>query len=336
MARLMNFVGIEGDKKLRLGFVGCGAHAKQSLYPSIRFTPFKLVSVCAKHIESAQRTALEYGAEKFYIDYKAMIQEGNLDAIIVCANKELHYEIGMYALEQGLHVFIEKPPAPTTKESKEMIDLAKKQNKYLMVGFNRRFAPCINEMKKIVENKIENPHFFHGQFCIGETIDEWQLLSEIGIHYFDLARFFFGDVENLQVQRNCLKDNFVTLIINLSFANGKIGVLHLSNRYLWAKPSEEIHIYGDEASVSVKNMQLLEFNKSSSNNIGEIPDDGEKTMVWQPNYSHGSEKNQYFFLNGYGFELLYFYDSIVNNQAPMSNIEDAHKALEIAERVKNI
>lgn len=319
---------------VRLGFVGCGVHARQSLYPCLQYLPFELVATCAKHLENAQRTAKLFGAERAYDDYRQMLAKEKLEAVLISIGPKLHYEIALKAMEKGLHVFVEKPPAESSKQTSKMLKLSQKTGRHLMVGFNRRFAPTFVEAKRIMESSsFENPHFFLANFFVGETKSEWDLILDIGIHYFDLARFFFGEIKDVSAVK-AKKGNLSTLTVTLRFTNGRIGVVNLSNRYLWSKPSERVSILGDECQVTIDNLQTLIFNKATTAFPGEVPQEREKTTIWQPNYSVGVEKNQSIFLNGYAYELSHFYQVIRGKEKLRSGINEGHEALKIAEKVR--
>lgn len=334
--KMSDLIKDKSSPRVNIGFVGCGVHARQSLYPCLRHLPFNLTAICAKHLENAQRTAKLFGAERAYNDYEKMFEKEKIEAVLVSVGPKLHYEITLKAMEKGLHVFVEKPPAESSKQTLKMLELSQKTSRHLMVGFNRRFAPTFVEVKRIIESSsFKKPHLLLANFFVGETKSEWDLILDVGIHYFDLARFFFGEVENISAVK-VEKGNFSTLVATLRFVGGKIGVISLSNRYLWAKPSERVTVLGDECQVSVDNLHRLVFSKATVASPGRVSRESEKTTLWQPNYSVGVEENQLFFLNGYAYELMHFYRVIKGKEKLCSGICDGHEALKIAEEIKRV
>lgn len=312
---------------LKLGFIGCGRHAQESLYPCLRFTPFELVATCAKHLEHARLLGKQFGACGFYDDYKKMINKERLDALIVSINPQMHYELALYALEKKLPIFVEKPPAPTAKMAKEL------SRGTVMVGFQKRFAPAYKKAKEIITNReFGKAHLFNASFCIGETGSEKQLILDAAIHLIDLIRFFLGDVAAINCKKTA-KGSSSSFAILFKMENGAIGSLTLSNRFSWSKMSEKIEIYGEESRVLVNNLHTLYYDQATISQPGIPPANSELTYLWRPSYAVGAATNQTLFLNGYAYELIHFADVILGRQKLQSSILDGMKALEIIEEL---
>jgi myo-inositol 2-dehydrogenase/D-chiro-inositol 1-dehydrogenase len=321
-------------KEIKVAFVGCGKHATDNLYPSLKHASMNLVSVCARHLENAERQALLFGAETAYDDYRQMLDNEEIDALIVCVNPELHYEISMEALKRGIPVFVEKPPAPGVKEAKEMLELSKKTNKFLMVGFNKRFGPVYKEAKNLIEKgSTGNLDSIFIRSYVGPTKDEQTLLIDVGIHYIDLLRFFAGDIKNLQVKKKIHGDK-ATVVIFCEFNHGAIGTLQLSNNFSWSKPGEYIEILGQESLLILDDCHKLIFHKPTIASPGELNLEQEKSTIWEPNYSIPVKENNLIFLNGYAFELRYFAESIRQGYEGSSSIKDGLEALSVIEKIK--
>jgi predicted dehydrogenase len=321
-------------KEIKVAFVGCGKHATENLYPALKYAYMDLVSVCARHLENAERQAVFFGAETAYDDYRVMLDNEKIDALIVCVNPDLHYQVAMEALKRGIPVFVEKPPAPGIKEAQEMLELSKKNDKFLMVGFNKRFGPVYKEAKNLIDKgNLGNLNSIFIRAYVGPTKDEKTLISDVGIHYIDLLRFFGGGIKSLQVKKKLHKDK-ATVIILSEFNNGMLGTLHLSNNFSWAKPGEYIEILGQESLLILNDCHKLIFHKPTIASPGELNLEQEKSTVWEPNYSIPVKENSLIFLNGYVFELRYFAQSIRKGYDCSSNIQDGLEALSIIEKIK--
>lgn len=314
-------------RTLKLGFIGCGRHAQESLYPSLRFTPFELIATCAHHLENAERVGKQFGAEKFYDDYQKMINREKLDALIVSINPQMHYEIGLYAAKKHLPVFVEKPPAPTAKLAGEM------NQGIVMVGFQKRFAPAYKKAKEIINSReFGQPHLFNASFCVGETGSEKQLIFDTGIHFIDLIRFFLGEIESLS-SKKAKRGNLASITLLLKMKNGAVGSLILSDRFSWPKMSERIEIYGEESRVVVDNLHTLYYDRPTIASPGLPPSQGELSLVWRPSYPVGVVTNQSLFLNGYAYELIHFAEVVAGRLKVESSITEGRKALEIIEKI---
>ena len=89
-----------------------------------------------------------------YTDYKKMIDEVKPDAVFVVTPTKMHYEMVMYALEHGCHVFCEKPFCLTPGEGEKMVALAKAKGLVNQVGYHNRFIGTFNEMKRLLASGI--------------------------------------------------------------------------------------------------------------------------------------------------------------------------------------
>src|SRR5207302_6424726 len=95
--------------------------------------------------------ATKYGA-KPYTDYKEMLKNADIDAVIVAGPNSLHAQQSIDALAAGKHVLCEKPMATTREDARAMIDAAKKNKKFLMIGLNQRLMPPHVRAKEILQS----------------------------------------------------------------------------------------------------------------------------------------------------------------------------------------
>lgn len=99
-----------------------------------------------------------------YTDYKKMIEEIKPDCVYVVTPTRLHYEMVMFALEYGCHVFCEKPFALTVDQGEKMVALAKAKGLVNQVGYHNRYVGTFNEMKNLLtKGIIGTPFHFMGE-----------------------------------------------------------------------------------------------------------------------------------------------------------------------------
>ena len=110
---------------VRIGMVGTSWWADEMHLPSLTSHSQAVVAAIAgRGREAAEAMAGKFGIPLIYADYRQMIDEANLDAIVISAPDDLHYDIAMYALDAGLHVLCEKPLALTGAQAKAMYEKA--------------------------------------------------------------------------------------------------------------------------------------------------------------------------------------------------------------------
>ena len=106
----------EFDKRLNVGVVGLGSHAYRNILPAMHYLPVRLKAFCDINLDLARQTGEEYGVEACFKNAGEMYQSEELDAVFVVVSPEMHPELVCEALEVGLHVWMEKPPAVLASE----------------------------------------------------------------------------------------------------------------------------------------------------------------------------------------------------------------------------
>lgn len=140
----------------------------------------------------------------FYEDYKELIDKEKPDFIISALPTYLHEEAATYALSKGVHVFSEKPMAPTLKACENMIKAAKENDRKLMIGQCLRFRPAFLKIKELIENKtygeVYRAEFTRYSATPKWTWKNWILNPELSggcaidmhIHDVDMINLLFG------------------------------------------------------------------------------------------------------------------------------------------------
>lgn len=148
----------EGDvvsSQVRLGIIGIGAQGGMyaqfisgGMAPSVT-----LGAICDIDPAKARVVAEKYPDVPFFDDYKAMIASGLVDAVVTTIPHYDHAEVGIYALEHGMHLIGEKPAGVYTKQVKELMACAKSHPELTFaIMFNQRNNPLYQRIKEIVDN----------------------------------------------------------------------------------------------------------------------------------------------------------------------------------------
>jgi len=148
---------IDTSKKFRIGFVGCGWIAGAHLRALKNQPDVEIVAGCDLIPGKAAKFFEEGGVEGVKTDYashKEMIDDKslNLDAVTICTYNRQHATPAIYALENGLHVLLEKPFTVTLEEAVEVMKAEKKSGKILSIGFQPRLDENMKKIKQIVES----------------------------------------------------------------------------------------------------------------------------------------------------------------------------------------
>jgi len=309
----------------RVGFVGCGNHATHSLYPCLSWAPIDLAAVSDLDEQKAGRTVRRFGARRPYTDYRRMMDEMSLDAVLVCGPPELHRDVALEALSRGLHVWMEKPPAPTLDDARAIADLARQNDRHVQIGFMMRFAPAYARLKQIVESEeFGRAGLIEGKYCCWNVPDHRHHLLYYGVHIIDLFRFLMGDVAEVVV-RKCEHSGQLANAVLLRFESGAVGLLNFSSRQ--PRVQERVEVTGEGTVAIVDNRLNLEYHRRGDNSFG-------NTTVWRPDFAIPNLPNNTLELQGYMGEIRHFAESILRGERPAPSIEDGVKCLEIVDLIE--
>ena len=138
-------------QQLAIGFVGAGNYASSMLLPHLaRLDTIRLAHVATTRSLSAVNAQRRFGFMTTSTTADAVLDDESLDAIFIVTRHHTHAQLVCRALQTGKAVFVEKPLALTSDELQQIVDVvASTGNDRLMVGFNRRFAPMLVQLKSL-------------------------------------------------------------------------------------------------------------------------------------------------------------------------------------------
>ena len=237
----VNPVSRVSSEIINIGLIGAGSFAVSTLLPIIyqNSDKFCLKTVVNRSGDKSLNVARQFKAEKISSDYNEILKDGKIDLVMVCTQHNSHAELTMQALRHNKHVFVEKPLATTLEDLAEIENFYKnsiEENKpILMVGFNRRFSPYLNETKRVFKNRT-SPLFMHYRVNAGFVpYDSWvhndggRIVGE-ACHIIDLMLFLTDckinsiSVNSIQPHNSKFKSSD-NKSITFAFEDGSLGVL---------------------------------------------------------------------------------------------------------------
>src|SRR3989440_3997211 len=150
------FAAPAAEKPLRVGLIGCGWYGKCDILRLMQVAPVEVVSLCDvdKHMlaEAADIIAKRQRDNKprTFTDYKAMLKEKDLDIVEIATPDHWHALPMIAAVEAGADVYVQKPVSVDVVEGQAMVAAARKHNRVVQVGTQRRSTPHIIDAKKRV------------------------------------------------------------------------------------------------------------------------------------------------------------------------------------------
>jgi len=260
---------ISTGRKGNVAFVGGGNYASRVLIPAFRRAGAKFTALVTSSGMSAVHHGKKNGFETASTDIKQAFNK-QTDTVVIATQHNLHASQVIHALENGKHVFVEKPLALTHEEIDNIEKWQKDAKTMVMVGYNRRFSPHIQKIKNLLDAK-PSPKTFIMTMNAGEIPkDHWTQDAEIGggriigeaCHYIDLMRFLAGfkikSFSAVKMGRN----DFVEItedkaLISLSFEDGSVGSIHYFANGGKSFPKERIEVFCDNAVLQLDNFRKL-------------------------------------------------------------------------------
>jgi len=331
------------QKKARIGFVGCGGHATNALYPALKGIPeADLVAVCDLNQALAERNAKMFGAGKWYTDLGKMLKEEKLDGAAVVGPPPMYMGAGKQCLDAGLPIFVEKPSAVSYKDALDLAEHAQKRKLWGAVGYMKRYSVCYNMAKMVMEKEgfgkiVEISVRFSdpGPYPAIWGIKENELAFLVGqvIHLLNLVRFFCGDVGEVYAKLNRVEEGKFGFAITVGFREGSVGVMNLSA--CEGDYTEGLRISGNGCWIDIDEMLHFKYRPKGLPMPIPVPPWGgrSQTVQWNPGWvelSLGSKSGETF---GYNGELENFVRSCLGQDKPRSDLFDGAKDLQFAEAV---
>ena len=168
-----------------VGMIGAGSYAAKILSPAFSRANAKMTTICSQGGVSAARLAKKNGFENASTDLGEVLADKNTNAIVIATRHNSHAELTSRALSLGKHVFVEKPLALNKEELSQIkvafINAQKSRMPKLMVGFNRRYAPLISDILRLVSS-TKTPKTLIYTVNAGELPDEhWTLDQKLAV-----------------------------------------------------------------------------------------------------------------------------------------------------------
>ena len=231
--------------RLAVGLIGVGRLGRVYARDLAgRIAETRLVAVADPVGTLAQEVAAEFDVPRHYTDPQALIDDAAVEAIVIVSPTDTHRQLVIAAAQRGKPTFCEKPPALSLDEIAAMKDAIAKSGIFFQMGFMRRFDSGYAAAKKQIDaGRIGTPLVFKStsrdpfrpSLEYANPRSSGGMLIDMGIHDFDLARWFMGDVKTVAtIGATIAYPELMTVgdidnaVASLTFTSGKIGVVDLS------------------------------------------------------------------------------------------------------------
>jgi len=298
-------------------------------YLASRVQNARLVAVADRHMDLAESFSKDFNIPRWYRSHEGLLADAEVHAVAVLTSTASHKGVVIDAAKAGKAIFCEKPIAMSVEDAEEMLAEVSKSGVLFQPGFQRRFdAGYIAAKTQIEQGTIGTPVVLTStsrdpyrpplEFC--NPAVSGGLIADMGIHDFDLARMYMGDVKSIFATGGTLAypemkeiGDIDNAIINLTFESGGLGAVHLSRNAVFGDDIRT-EIWGTKGSLQIgyfRQTPLLVMTKAGiSHDV--VPYFMER------------------FENAYLAQVESFIDAILNGREPAVSGSDAVEAIRLS------
>ncbi len=196
--------------KLRFAMFGSGFWSRYQLAGWVETGGVECVAICDPIREKAEARGRDYGITTIYTDPEELFKKEKLDFVDIVSSIETHTQLTRMAAAHKLPVVCQKPLATTLEGAKEIVAFCQEAGVPLFVNENWRWQHAIRQFKHMLdEGRIGTPFRGRINFCNSYPVFDNQptlknleqfILSDMGSHILDMARFLFGEAHSVYCQ----------------------------------------------------------------------------------------------------------------------------------------
>jgi predicted dehydrogenase len=287
---------------VRIGIIGCSpvgaGHARH-----LRQIPgAEIVAVADPDAQAAGALAEECGAARVYAGHAALLGAGGVDAAVVAVPTHLHAAVGTDVLRAGVHAFIEKPPARSLAELRQLRDAAAASGVRVMIGYQRRHDPHhLAARQLLAEGALGRLYYARASWISARLKPEqgphcfrWSTrgaaMASLGSHCLDFTWWLMGEPRPLRAvawahrgfcAQRVAEDAGDDLMVGMVWLDGDRMIQIEAARKLARSPAVAGEIYGETGSYSERGaiVRVDAQGCAAEEPVGPPPEDG--TPDWQ-------------------------------------------------------
>ena len=256
------------SSRVNVGLIGAGRIGRlHAEHLAFRIPQASLLAVSDIVLESAQSCAAELGIPTATQDHRAIMEDPDIDAVIICSSTDTHARMIEEAAAAGKHIFCEKPIDFDLARIDRALAAVEEAGVKLQIGFNRRFDPNFRRVREMVAaGEIGEPHILRITSRdpqpppIEYVKVSGGIFLDMTIHDFDMARYLMdSEVEEVYAAGGVMVDPAIgdagdidTAVITLRFENGVIGTIDNSRQAVYGY-DQRVEVFGSGGSVSADN-----------------------------------------------------------------------------------
>lgn len=293
---------------IRVGVIGLGGIARKGFLPVLTAWEGLDLLFCSRKPEVVESLKAQYRVRGGAASLDELLSWGP-QAVFVLTPSPTHYEIVGKLLAAGVDVFVEKPATMHSSETRDLAELADRQGKILMVGFNRRYAPLHQQARQLWGDRPIGMAILHKHRSSAYHPDLYSNYIDDTVHIIDMLRFFCGDGEAVSTVQQIGHERLVGAASTVAYPGGGYGMVLTSLQAgCW---NEQYEIHGGGASIYIDAFSRLSWVTEQEH------------RVWEETYASAWKTT----LEGRGFvgEIAHFFECVQSRQLPHTSGWEALK-----------
>ena len=302
---------------MKIAIFGAGGITRRAYLPILSAWPgIEIIGIYSRTQASIDKVRAEFHFDNGTTNPRELI-EMKPDAAFVLTNDQTHFQFVKMLLKAGIDVFVEKPMAQNSKEVQILAQLAMKENKILMVGFNRRFALLYKKAKELFKGRKIQLAIIQKNRAKATHTNLYNNYLDDTIHQIDLMRFYCGTVVPLKTFYEKQGGKIVGAVSICGLCGGGVGVIMTSlEAGSW---QESVTLHGENYTVEVAAFEKLTIKSQDHEQVIGTNRPGK----WIPDMQE----------RGFYGEIEHFFDCIISRQQPMTNAFDAMQTHQLIEKL---
>jgi scyllo-inositol 2-dehydrogenase (NAD+) len=321
---------VSARRRLRVGLIGLGRLGRVYARDlATRIPETRLVAVADPAGDVAAEVAAEFDVPRSSREAQDVIDDAQVEAVVIVSPTSTHHGLVLAAARARKATFCEKPPSLSLAETLEMKQVVEESRIFFQMGFMRRFdagyaaarrqlAAGLIGQAVVFKSSSRDPHRTSLEYA--DPRSSGGMIMDMGIHDFDLARWFMGEVRTVHTVAGTLAypelktvGDLDNAIVSLVFEDGRLGVVDLSRN----------GIYGYDISTEL-------LGTDGTLRVGYLRETPvmvmKKNQVWHDTVPYFMER----FAGAYTAQLQDFARNVLDTRTPPITMEDGVGAIRIA------
>jgi len=307
---------------IKVGIVGCGYWGPNLIRNFRSLNKCRVKLMCDTNTERLRHMKSLYPDVEGHVDFSHMLNGAGLDAIVIATSVKHHYRMAKASLMAGKHTFIEKPMAATSAECDELIDLARRKGRILMVGHTFLYSAPIRRIKEIVDSGDigEIQYISTRRLNLGLFQKDINVAWDLAPHDISIVLYIMGEAP---VTVNCWGNAHITPGVEdvtcmcLDFGNDSFATIQSS----WLDPRKvrDMTIVGTKRMIVYDDVEPIEKIRIYDTRV-ETPPHYDTFAEFQYSYHYGDSYIPYVKQEEpLKLECQHFLDCIRSGDTPLTS-----------------